>query len=100
MGRATDIERTLRPALYLCDVHDGAFIHAYRHWHVYFALETAGDCASLPLHRLSVDSGNLCAGRRGLDDQYDCHSAQGGTGGDNYCVDWCAGIFVLEANEY
>src|SRR6185369_1998830 len=86
-------------ALHLRDVHDGAFLHAYRDWHVYLALEASRDSASLSLHRVSVGSWNLCVDQRGLDDKYDRYPAERGIGGNHYCIDRCAGIFVLEADK-
>src|ERR1700746_477268 len=97
MGMPVDGQRPLRSALHLRDLWDGAVLHAHRHWNVCAALETAGNTASLPLHRVSVAARNLCSAGNVVDHQYDRGTSQRGARGHDHRAARSAGVPVLEA---
>src|SRR5581483_8688579 len=69
------IERSLRPALYLRDVHDGALLCSCRGCAVRFALEAAGDATAVPVHRVSVAARDLHTGGRNLGTEHSLREA-------------------------
>src|ERR1700746_3855587 len=97
MGMPVDDQRPLRSALHLRDLWDGAVLHAHRHWNVCAALETAGNTASLPLHRVSVAARNLCPAGNVVDHQYDRGTSQRSARGHDHRAARSAGVPVLEA---
>ena len=59
-------EWKIRPALHLCHLHDGPQLRADRFRCVCPAPQNAGCAASLPLHRISLDTGHLHSSGRSL----------------------------------
>ena len=97
VGRRADAQWALRPALYVRDVRDDPFLHDDGDRRIRAAAQAAGHPPFVPLHRVSLTTGDLCFDQRRVDAEYDHHAAYAGAGGDNHRALGGAGIFVLEA---
>src|SRR5919109_2018467 len=95
LGRSSDPERALRPALYIRHVRHDSFLYADGDRIVHPAPDTAGHSALLPLHWIPLAPGDLRSDFRRVDAEHDYYATLGGPGRNRDCAARGAGILVL-----
>jgi hypothetical protein len=99
LGWNFDAQRTLRSALYLCNVRNGTVVYADGHRLVRPSQKTSGCPPTLSVYWLSLAARYLCAYRRGLDIEHDTDPAHGVIGRNTDCAGGCARVYLLAAEQ-